>query len=133
MTLFYALLDPTAERVDFACAGHPFPLVRRAAGEVSELELEGSLPLGMRPDSPIRTGSFDLAPGDTLVLFTDGLPEAIGADGTAFGFRRLQPLLAASGTPQAIHDRILAAFDRHRGDQPLADDLTLLIVGREGP
>jgi len=132
MTLFYALLDPTTERVDFACAGHPFPLVRRTSGEVRELDLEGSLPLGMRPDSPFRTGTFDLAPGDTLALFTDGLPEAIGADDTAFGFPRLLPLLEAPGTPQTLHDRILAAFDRHLGDRPLADDLTLLVVGREG-
>jgi sigma-B regulation protein RsbU (phosphoserine phosphatase) len=85
----------------------------------------------MRPDNPIRTGTFDLAPGDTLALFTDGLPEAIGADDTAFGFPRLQPLLEAPGTPQALHDRILAAFETHRGDRPLADDLTLLVVGRE--
>jgi len=131
MTLFYALLDPTTERVDFACAGHPYPLLRRASGEVRELDLEGSLPLGMRVDSPIRTGSFDLAPGDTLALFTDGLPEALGADDTAFGFPRLQPLLEAPGTTRALHDRILAAFEKHRGDRPLADDLTLLIVGRE--
>jgi hypothetical protein len=131
MTLFYCLLDPTTERVDFACAGHPFPLVRRASGEVRELDLEGSLPLGMRPENPIRIGTFDLAPGDTLALFTDGLPEAIGADDTAFGFPRLQPLLEAPGTPQTLHDRILAAFDQHLGDRPLADDLTLLVVRRE--
>lgn len=130
MTLFYALLDPTTERVDYACAGHPFPLVRRASGEVAELDLEGSLPLGMRPDSPVRTGSFDLAPGDALVLFTDGLPEAIGADDTAFGFPRLEALLATPGAPQALHDRILTAFDSHQGERPLADDLTLLVVGR---
>lgn len=131
MTLFYALLDPTIQRVEYACAGHPFPVLRRASGEVAELELEGSLPLGMHADSPIRTGAFDFAPGDALTLFTDGLPEAVGADDTAFGFPRLENLLAAAGTPRALHDRILTAFDRHLGDRPLADDLTLLVVGRD--
>ncbi|MEZ5332776.1 MAG: PP2C family protein-serine/threonine phosphatase [Thermoanaerobaculia bacterium] len=131
MTLFYCLLDPTTERVDYACAGHPFPLLRTATGEVREVDTEGSLPLGMRTDTAVRTGSFTFAPGDTLALFTDGLPEAVGTDNAAFGFPRLQSLLAAPGTPQSLHDRILAAFDHRQSDRPLADDLTLLLLARD--
>ncbi len=131
MTLFYGLLDPETGRMDFVCAGHPFPMLRRAGGEVVELG-RGNLPLGLRPQLELVTDSVTIEEGDLLVLFTDGLPEAVnGPDGEAFGFRRLRSLLEEAGSSRRTHDRILMSFDRHSEREPLHDDLTLLVVGRD--
>ena len=132
MTLFYGVLDPVSGRFDYVCGGHPFPLLRRAGGGIEELG-QGTLPLGMRSEIDLPEGSVTLEPGDLLLLFTDGLPEAVdGPDGKAFGFRRLKELLAEVGSPQRIHDRVLLAFDQHVGHEPLTDDLTVVVVARTG-
>ncbi len=129
MTLFYGLLDPRSGTLDYACAGHPFPIVRRAGGGIEELG-SGQLPLGMRAQLDFDASRVELADGDLLMLYSDGLPEAIDAGGHAFGFDRLRSLLEAPGSPQAIHDRVLIAFDQHRGQEPLRDDLTLVVLAR---
>lgn len=130
MSVFYALLDPPSGRLDYVCAGHPYPLLRRAGSAVEELG-SGGLPLGIREPLPQAVQSTVLAPGDLLVLYTDGLAEATDPTGAeAFGYDRLAKLVAAGGPPQAVHDRILAAFDAHVGAEPLRDDLTLVVVAR---
>ena len=130
MTLFYGLLDPSSGDLDFVCAGHPFPILRRAGGELIELG-SGTLPLGMRPELKLTQASATIGHGDLLVLFTDGLPEAVdGPTGESFSFQRLKDLLETVGSPAAVHDRILLAFDQHIGHEPLTDDLTLMVVAR---
>ncbi len=132
MTLFYGLLDPESGRLDYICAGHPFPLLRRAGGQIVELG-EGTLPLGLRHEVKLPRGSITVEQGDVLVLFTDGLPEAIDEpDGQAFGFDRIKNHLASIAGPTALHDRILLAFDEHVSRQPLTDDLTLVVMARSG-
>ena len=130
MTLFYGLLEPETGHLQSVCAGPPFPLLRRAGGEIEELG-EGTLPLGLRKTVQVSTKTVTIDPGDVLVLFTDGLPEAVnGPNGDSFGFARIRDLLGATGPPQAIHDRILLAFDGHVGPEPLTDDLTLVVMSR---
>lgn len=130
MTLFYGLLEPTTGRLDYLCAGHPFPLLRRAGGEIEELGT-GTLPLGLRRELELQAESVELGSGDLLVLFTDGLPESVnGPDGDAFGFKKIRELLATVGSPDRVHDRILLAFDQHIGHEPLTDDLTLVVISR---
>ena len=132
MSVFYALLDPATGQLEYVSAGHPFPFLRRADGSVEELG-QGGLPLGIREPLPYRPGTTTLAPGDLLVLYTDGLVEATDPRGTeAFGYERLRALTASGGEPQALHDGILAAFDAHVGGEPLLDDLTLVVVARSG-
>lgn len=131
MTVFYALLDPATGELASICAGHPFPVLRRASGEVVELG-RGGLPLGVREDLAPEPQATVLAPGDMLVLYTDGLAEAIDRGLEAFGYARIADLARSAGTPQQLHDRILAAFDAHVGDEPLRDDLTLLVLARDG-
>ncbi|HTQ80869.1 MAG TPA: PP2C family protein-serine/threonine phosphatase [Thermoanaerobaculia bacterium] len=130
MTVFYALLDPATGRLEYISAGHPFPLLRRGDGRVEELG-EGGLPLGIREPLTYRPGETVLDPGDLLVLYTDGLVEATDPGNVeAFGYERLQRLVAGGGEPQILHDRILNHFDAHVGGEPLRDDLTLMIVAR---
>jgi len=130
MSLFYALLDPASGAMEFVCAGHPFPLLRRADGSVEELGT-GALPVGMSPTLRLTPGHAVIAPGDSLVLFTDGLPEALRTGGgEAFGFDRLQTLVAPGGSADGIHARIWTEFRVHAGEGAIEDDVTLVVLSR---
>lgn len=133
MSVFYALLDPRTGEMEYVCAGHPFPLLRRSDGTVEELGC-GGLPLGMREPLDVCAETAVIEPGDLLLLYTDGLAEALDTQGTeAFGYPRIAALTRDGGSPGTVHERILRAFDRHVGDEPLKDDLTVLIVARLPP
>ena len=131
LTLFYGLLDPATGRLDYVCAGHPFPLLRHPGGEIEELGT-GSLPLGIRAELPVEPGSVILGPGDLLLLYSDGLPEEVHpTSGEAFGFARLRELLAPGGGAGEVHDRVLAAFDAFLAGEGQQDDISLVVVERE--
>jgi len=129
LTLFYGLLDPATGTMEWASAGHPSPILRRAGGALEE-PVEGSLPLGLRERHEPAHGSLQLAPGDLLVLFSDGLFESVGADGEAFGHERLRAELATAASAREAHDRLRTAVERHLGREPLEDDLTIVAVER---
>ncbi len=130
MTLFYGVLDLATGELEYAGAGHPYPLLRRRSGAIEELG-EGAMPLGLKADGTWRSRRTTFEPGDLLVLYSDGIPEAAGgADGDTFGFERLKGLLAQPESPQLVHDRILRAVDRHLGELPIHDDLTLVVLDR---
>jgi len=129
LTLFYGLLDPATGELEYVCAGHPFPLLRRAGGAIEEAAA-GSFPVGLRDRLTPVLGALSLEPGDLLVLFSDGLFEAVDRAGQAFGFERLRAELASAPGAAEAHARIQAALARHVGEEPLADDLTLVVVER---
>lgn len=130
MTFFYGLLDPVSGHLDYVCAGHPYPLLRRTAGTVEELG-RGGLPLGMRPALALRREAAEVAPGDLLFLYTDGLPEAVDPVDRAYGFERLRQVVATGGGAEATRDRVLADLDRHRGERDVVDDVSVLVVARQ--
>ena len=130
MTLFYGILDLETGALEYAGAAHPYPLLRRREGAIEELG-EGSMPLGLKKDGRWRSRRTTIEPGDLLVLYSDGIPEAAGGvDGDTFGFERLKGQLAQPESPQLIHDRILRAVERHLGELPINDDLTLVVLDR---
>lgn len=75
VTFFYGVLDPAAQRLRYACAGHNPPLVVHADGEAEWLQ-EAGVPLGLMPDSTYSPAEASLRPGDVLVLYSDGVTEA---------------------------------------------------------
>ena len=129
LTLFLGRLDPSTGELDWAAAAHPSPLLRRASGELVELA-QGAPPLGVGDECRPETGTVRLEPGDLLVLFTDGLYEAVGASGEPFGWPRVREIVAVGGGADATRDRLLAAFDAHLGAESPSDDLTLVVVAR---
>ncbi len=130
-TLFYALLEPASGRLDYVCAGHPFPLLRRAGGAVVELG-RGALPLGIRPSIDARSESATLEPGDLLVIYSDGLAEQVRpGTGEAFGFDRVRRLVEAGGSAAELHRRLVEAFDAFLGEGPRGDDVSLVVLERE--
>jgi sigma-B regulation protein RsbU (phosphoserine phosphatase) len=129
MSLFYGLLTPETGHIEYVCAGHPFPLLRRASGEVEELG-RGGLPLGIRESVEVARADVTLGARDLLLLYSDGLPESVNAAGEAFGFERLRTLLRAEAEPQAIHDRFLRALEAHVAGEALTDDVSIVVVSR---
>lgn len=123
-------LDPATGEVLLSNAGHPFPWLATDRGEVRELELP-SLPLGQGPPRAYTDEAFPLARGATLLLFSDGLFEAVDSAGRAYGFERIRELLARIARRPA--QDILAAFVEdwraHAGEEP-EDDTTIVVVKR---
>lgn len=131
MTVFYGLLDPVTGRLEYACSGHPYPMLRRREGGLVELG-SGALPLGLRPSVEPALGHDILAPGDLLVLYTDGVPETLDADGAAFGFEALRREVEAGGGAAEVHASITAALDRFAHGSRIMDDRSLVAIGRAG-
>lgn len=132
-SLFWCYYDPGAAQLHYVNAGHLPPMLARGdhSGSVvlERLEVGGPV-LGVIPDAPYREGVTAFCPGDTLVMFSDGLVEATNGDGEEFGEARLAELVRE-------HWRRPAAEIRHAveqcvrdfiGRRPLDDDLTLLVV-----
>jgi phosphoserine phosphatase RsbU/P len=86
-TAVIALYDPTAHQLEYVNAGHNAPVVRRVNGGTDRLESSG-LPLGITPEATFASASSVLQPGDTVVLFTDGVVEAFNAAGEEFSDSR---------------------------------------------
>jgi sigma-B regulation protein RsbU (phosphoserine phosphatase) len=129
MTLFYGLLDPADGTLRYLDAGHPFPLVRRANGRVDELG-EGALPLGIVRGVRARPAATRLDPGDLVVLYSDGLPEALDPDGGSFGFDRVARVVSDGGSASSVHDRLLAEVDAFCAHRPADDDRSVVIIRR---
>ena len=130
VTLFYAELTKDGGRARSVSAGHPPPLVVRS-GQVEERP-RGGPALGLIEDTRFEAQDFDLGPGDLLLVYSDGVTEAMNDVGDLFGDERLRalaPTLDAS-TSSAAGERILAEVEAFVGDEAPSDDLTLAIVRR---
>lgn len=113
----------------YASAGHPPLLVwREAEGRVEEVRQE-SLPLGRFRQAGYRNEELRVSPGDRLLLYTDGVTEALNRAGDPFGDERLRDLLASSGEPDAILGHLAEWTGRAPGE-PLDDDVTLVVAQR---
>ncbi len=128
MTLAVLAYDPATRRGRLTNAGQLAPY-RISGGRVVPLSLPG-LPLGLFPDRTFPTQEYSFAAGDLVVLLTDGFVEAVDGNDEAFGFERLEALLArhAADGAAALRDALLAAIRAHTGDRPADDDRTLLIL-----
>lgn len=119
----------TAEglHLDLAAAGHPAPWVVRRDGSVEQVPVTGVV-LGLLEDGDYRDVGIDLAPGETLVLYTDGVLEAPGRH-DRFGEPRLRDVLAAAGpaSASAVVEGVAMALSAHLGDRP-HDDIAILAL-----
>jgi hypothetical protein len=129
-TLFYAEVEHDSGRVRYLNAGHnPAFLIR--SGGVERL-CASSYPLGMLPKVAYEERALDLAHGETLLAYSDGLTEALNAAGEEFGAARLESLVAGLGNlePPALGERLLTEVDRFLGDTRATDDLSLVVIRR---
>jgi len=130
-TLLLAALDPSSGRLAYVNAGQEPPLVIGPAGVKARLAATG-MAVGILPEADFRVESLLLEPGDTLLAFTDGVPDALSPAGERFGHERMLSLVA-SPPPSAgeLLDRIQAALLAHMGDAAPFDDVTILAVRRD--
>ena len=127
-TMFFGILDEDGT-LDYINAGHPSPiLIRRGVAE--EAFTEGSFPVGLVPEAEYLATRIKLEPGDTLVLFSDGVTEAMNPSEELFGVARLREVL--NGQMQTPLDQIqkcvLESVENFSRGASQADDLTLLLV-----
>jgi sigma-B regulation protein RsbU (phosphoserine phosphatase) len=133
LSAFYCTLDSHTGQLVYASAGHNWPLwLRVATGECQELVARGIV-LGAFTDIPLEERQIDVAPGDLLVFYTDGVSEAMNSTGQMFGQERLQSILKgnASGSAEQVCQAVLKALEDFTGDTPPSDDMTLLVVKRQ--
>ena len=133
VTAFAGILDPASGDVTCCDAGHPPPLVRGRDGQVREFAKRGGLVLGIDPDYTFRASRLHLEPGDTLILYTDGVSEAMNEQDVPFGTARigtglevLPPDFSAADITRAL----LEDVRRFAGRAPQSDDITLLVLRR---
>jgi phosphoserine phosphatase RsbU/P len=131
VTLFYAELDPKEGSLAFLNAGHNPPLIVHAGGTMEQLAA-GGLPLGIMANADFREGKTRLHPGDVLVIYSDGVSEAVNPKGEEFGPTRLYEVVARNldASAAGIRDRIESALTKFCQGTPAADDITLVICKR---
>ncbi|WP_161791340.1 SpoIIE family protein phosphatase [Streptacidiphilus jiangxiensis] len=130
-TCCYATLDTATGRLLAARAGHPLPVLTDAAGTPRELDLPGGPPLGIDPTASYPLSEHRLSPGDTLLLYTDGLIED-RAEHYDNSVRRLLGLLASHAPARPLESLADALVDARPHSSPARDDLALLLVRRDG-
>ncbi len=134
VTLLYVVIDPANGDLKYASAGHPPGYVLRdsAASELDDLPRTGP-PLGAYEEATWESGNLTLAPGDVLLLYTDGIPEAQNAAREFFGAEQLEAaVLENRNRPVGIAvQSLLNRVQRFAGDAPRSDDITVIGVARD--
>ena len=134
VTVFLAVFDPASDELVYVNGGHNPPIIFHAAGTSTLLPLTGGVALGVAPDLPYDKRVMILSPGDTLVLYTDGVIEAENNASEQFGIDRLREVFAGL-PPRDAHDITTAVFQAVKSfadDAPQFDDITCLTLHRCG-
>ncbi|MCK9580926.1 MAG: PP2C family protein-serine/threonine phosphatase [Methanoregula sp.] len=130
VTLFYGIIDKETGTLTYVNAGHNPPLVlRKKTGEIEELTLTG-IAVGAMEDAEYTQAEIPLAPGDVIVLYTDGITEAVNDRDEMFDLDRLiETIRKNSNSPsQEIADEIIRSVFSFSDSQPQFDDITLMVV-----
>jgi sigma-B regulation protein RsbU (phosphoserine phosphatase) len=132
VTMLYAAWKPDSDQICFANAGHNPPLLCRVDGEVDVLRTHG-VALGVLERVVLEQDDACMQPGDVLLLYTDGMTDALNTRNDEFGMARLQAALAGSRQldAQGIADALMKAVRDFAGDEPPFDDETLVVLKRE--
>lgn len=132
ITFLLVIVDSEAHRITVVNAGHPAPFVRRSSGRVEAIgEDEAGPPLGVILDHVYQSTTTDLGPGDVVLLFTDGVTDAIDAKYRPFGVAALRKALAQAPPEVAeVGEALLKAVRLHAAGRPQVDDIALVCFGR---
>ena len=129
VTLVCGILDLHSGQLRYASAGHEAPLMRRANGGIGTLTVDNGPALGIEAVADFPATETRMDPGDTLVLFTDGVSEAATTDGAQFGTERLGELLArGNGEPRGLVQLVVDSLTDGSGGFHVEDDLTLMAI-----
>ena len=130
-TAFLAELDPATGELTYVNAGHNVPILRRKSGAVERPEV-GGIPIGVLADAAYQVGTAQLESGDWLVIFTDGVVEAMNATGEEYDEPRLVRVVdrGSGSAPAELLRSLLAELDAFVGNTPQHDDMTCLLLKR---
>ena len=131
VTLFYGIIDPAENVFRYTNAGHEDPFFFHSS-KMSRLK-SGGVPLGVVDHFPYEEEAFKFNKGDVLILYSDGIPDAINSGGVRFGEEKLESIAKECIKSQAeeIADAIFKGVNEHVLDTPQFDDMTLLVIKRK--
>jgi sigma-B regulation protein RsbU (phosphoserine phosphatase) len=130
VTFFWALIDPQAMTLTYVNAGHNYPYLIHQDRRCERLDKGGMILGVMKTEQPYEQGTLSLLPGDRLVLFTDGVSEAMSRDSEEYGEPRLElflldnPTLTAQELIDAVHNDV----QRHARGATQSDDITMMVL-----
>jgi sigma-B regulation protein RsbU (phosphoserine phosphatase) len=129
VTLFYGVLDIAERTLCYSNAGHDHPFLYRLGGVPTRLS-EGGVVLSIMDEFPFQEETIPLGMGDLLVIYSDGIVEAINPEREQFGQDRLAAVIQEHQheTAASLIECIIAAVNRHAGETPQADDMTVVVV-----
>jgi serine phosphatase RsbU (regulator of sigma subunit) len=131
ITAVYAILDPENATMKYAIAGHPPPFLREASGQVKELAGRG-IALGISLEAHYEDISLAMAPGDSLVAFTDGVTDANSPSHETYDLTQLKKAISsAPSQAEALLNHLQSTLAGWVKEAPNYDDITLLAIGRE--
>lgn len=130
-TAFLAELDPATGDVAYVNAGHNVPILRKASGALERLEA-GGIPIGISEEAAYQVGTSRLESGDWLVIFTDGVVEAVNTKDEEYGEPELIRLVdrESGSAPAELLRRLMTGLDQFVGNTPQHDDITCLLLKR---
>ncbi len=130
-TAFFAELDPETGSLVYVNAGHNVPILRKASGALERLEA-GGIPVGIFAEAAYQVGTARLERGDWLVIFTDGVVEAVNTKDVEYGEPELIRLVdrESGSAPAELLRSLMAGLDQFVGNTPQHDDITCLLLKR---
>ena len=131
VTMLYAIYNPTTRTFTYSSGGHDAPLLVRSDGTSTLLPLTNGIALGVLPDFEYEQNSVHLSPGDTIVLYTDGVTEAMNMDGIQLGINRVRSVFTESPPADAEEAgmEVVKTVVNFAQDAPQFDDITCLTLG----
>ncbi|MYA49937.1 MAG: SpoIIE family protein phosphatase [Chloroflexi bacterium] len=132
VTVLYAVYNPATGHLSYANGGHNLPVIFHGDGSSTVLPYTDGLALAVLSGVEFVEGELTLAPGDTLVLYTDGVTEAMDAVNEEFGMERLRAVFAGGGPQDAegANEAVFAAVREFVSGAPQSDDITCLTLRR---
>ena len=133
VTVFYAIYNTKTGLITYCNAGHNPPYLLRRNGTVEELPRSKDIIVGICDDIEYREDTLQLESGDTLVMFTDGVTEAMNPEMKEFGTERLRAILGeqAGKNCRQVIETVRTAIKDFAGDAEQSDDITMLVIKRK--
>src|SRR5207302_1273323 len=128
-TAFIGEYNPGTRVLKYINAGHNNPVLRRTSGTIERLDV-GGVPLGILQDAPYPSAEVTLSSDDWLIVFTDGLVEAVNDAGEEYGEQRMIATLKANTglSPDLLLDRMIVEVNAFVGSTPQHDDITCMLI-----
>jgi sigma-B regulation protein RsbU (phosphoserine phosphatase) len=133
VTAFYGILDPDKSILKYAVAGHPPPILRTGSGKVKTLPVKG-IALGIVANAMFEEKVLTLASGESLVIFSDGITDAINPKGESFLIEQLNTVVrSAPANAKLLVKHVQTAVAEWVKEAPTFDDITLLVLSKNNP